>query len=176
MPPVSRRLRSASFSFACALSLTCWVACLHTSPCSTAFEGAVRALEGSACRLARHTLQIALRHHRARAGLPMTSPRCYSASFTDDMHQAVGALHAAFPAAPLLAAGYSLGALILTKYLAEVDQGHWPASEGARSAACAACPLFDLGGAPPQAARSDHSYMRMLLRRVSVAGEGDFRR
>jgi len=106
----------------------------------------------------------------------MTSPRCYSASFTDDMHQAVGALHAAFPAAPLLAAGYSLGALILTKYLAEVDQGHWPASEGARSAACAACPLFDLGGAPPQAARSDHSYMRMLLRRVSVAGEGDFRR
>ncbi len=113
---------------------------------------------------------------RARAGLPMTSPRCYSASFTDDMHQAVGALHAAFPAAPLLAAGYSLGALILTKYLAEVDQGHWPASEGARSAACAACPLFDLGGAPPQAARSDHSYMRMLLRRVSVAGEGDFRR
>ncbi len=66
MPPVSRRLRSASFSFACALSLTCWVACLHTSPCSTAFEGAVRALEGSACRLARHTLQIALRHHHGQ--------------------------------------------------------------------------------------------------------------
>ena len=57
----------------------------------------------------------------------MTSPRCYSASFTDDVHQAVGALRARFPAAPLLAAGYSLGALILTKYLAEVDQGHWPA-------------------------------------------------
>jgi predicted alpha/beta-fold hydrolase len=80
----------------------------------------------------------------------MTSPRCYSASFTDDVHQAVGALHARFPAAPLLAAGYSLGALILTKYLAEVDQGHWPSSEGARPAACRACRILHAGGAPPQ--------------------------
>jgi alpha-beta hydrolase superfamily lysophospholipase len=30
-----------------------------------------------------------------------------------------------FPTAPLFAVGYSLGAVILTKYLAEADSGHW---------------------------------------------------
>ncbi len=30
-----------------------------------------------------------------------------------------------FPDAPLFAAGYSLGSLILTKYLAEADTGKW---------------------------------------------------
>ena len=60
----------------------------------------------------------------------MTSPRCYSAAFTDDVHQAVCELRQRFPGAPLLAAGYSLGAVILTKYLSEADSGHWP-GEGA---------------------------------------------
>ena len=35
-----------------------------------------------------------------------------------------------FPKAPLFAAGYSLGALILTKYLAEADTGKWPGEGG----------------------------------------------
>ena len=60
----------------------------------------------------------------------MTSPRCYSAAFTDDVHQAVCELRRRFPAAPIVAAGYSLGAMLLTKYLAEADSGHWP-GEGA---------------------------------------------
>ena len=60
------------------------------------------------------------------AGLPMTSPRCYSAAFTDDVHQAVCELQRRFPGAPIVAAGYSLGAMLLTKYLAEADSGHWP--------------------------------------------------
>lgn len=56
----------------------------------------------------------------------MTSPRCYSAAFTDDVHQAVCELRRRFPGAPIVAAGYSLGAMLLTKYLAEADSGHWP--------------------------------------------------
>ena len=61
----------------------------------------------------------------------MTSPRCYSAAFTDDVHQAVCELRRRFPGAPIVAAGYSLGAMLLTKYLAEADSGHWP-GEGAQ--------------------------------------------
>lgn len=60
------------------------------------------------------------------AGLPLTSPKTYSAAFTDDAHMAVEAVQQQFPGAPLYAVGYSLGAVILTKYLAEADSGHWP--------------------------------------------------
>jgi predicted alpha/beta-fold hydrolase len=60
------------------------------------------------------------------AGLPLTSARCYSAAFTDDCHLGIEQVQERFPRAPLFAAGYSLGALILTKYLAEADSGKWP--------------------------------------------------
>ena len=70
----------------------------------------------------------------------MTSPRCYSAAFTDDVHQAVCELRCRFPGAPLLSAGYSLGAVILTKYLSEADSGHWP-GEGTLTTALCFCVL-----------------------------------
>lgn len=60
----------------------------------------------------------------------MTTPRCYSAAFTDDAHAAVEEVQLRFPDAPLFAAGYSLGSLILTKYLAEADSGKWPGQGG----------------------------------------------
>jgi predicted alpha/beta-fold hydrolase len=58
-------------------------------------------------------------------GLPLTGPKCYSAAFTDDAHVGVETVQRRFPEAPLFAAGYSLGSLILTKYLAEADTGKW---------------------------------------------------
>ena len=59
------------------------------------------------------------------AGLPLTNSRTYYAAFTDDAHFAVEEIQRRFPDAPLFAAGYSLGSLILTKYLAEADTGKW---------------------------------------------------
>lgn len=59
------------------------------------------------------------------AGLPLTNSRTYSAAFTDDAHFAVEEIQRRFPDVPLFAAGYSLGSLILTKYLAEADTGKW---------------------------------------------------
>jgi predicted alpha/beta-fold hydrolase len=66
----------------------------------------------------------------------MTVPKCYSATFTDDAHLGIEEVQRRFPDAPLFAAGYSLGALILTKYLAEADTGKWP-GQGRQHASCA---------------------------------------
>ena len=68
------------------------------------------------------------------AGLPLTNSRTYSAAFTDDAHFAVEEIQRRFPDAPLFAAGYSLGSLILTKYLAEADTGKWVGEGAARLA------------------------------------------
>ncbi len=56
----------------------------------------------------------------------------YSATFTDDVHLAIRTLRgryltAASQPAPLVAVGYSLGAVILTKYLSEAGRGSWGA-------------------------------------------------
>jgi predicted alpha/beta-fold hydrolase len=55
----------------------------------------------------------------AGAGTPITTPRLYSACHTDDLRQSLFYLSAMFPKAPLLGIGYSLGANVLTRYLAE---------------------------------------------------------
>ncbi len=75
------------------------------------------------------------------AGLPLTNSRTYSAAFTDDAHFAVDKIQRRFPDAPLFAAGYSLGSLILTKYLAEAGTGKWV---GNGAALCAALSKTDL--------------------------------
>lgn len=64
-------------------------------------------------------------NYRGCAGLPLTSPQCYNAVFTDDIHEAVLHVSRKFPAAPVFAVGYSLGALLLTKYTAEADSGRF---------------------------------------------------
>ncbi|WIA39100.1 hypothetical protein OEZ86_005239 [Tetradesmus obliquus] len=56
-------------------------------------------------------------------GLPLTSARGYNAINTADVHVAVQSIHSRFPAAPLMAVGYSLGSVLLAKYLAEADNG-----------------------------------------------------
>ncbi|KAF8064616.1 ABHD1 [Scenedesmus sp. PABB004] len=56
-------------------------------------------------------------------GLALTSARGYNAINTGDVHVAVASIRSRFPAAPLLAVGYSLGSVLLAKYLAEADNG-----------------------------------------------------
>ena len=75
---------------------------------------------------------------RGLGGVPMTTPRCYNAGYTGDIRAVVQELHARYPKAPLLGAGFSLGANVMAKYVGE---------EGdkcvLRSVICVSCP-FDL--------------------------------
>ncbi|KAI0082681.1 AB-hydrolase YheT [Panus rudis PR-1116 ss-1] len=56
---------------------------------------------------------------RGCAGVPITSPQLYSAGHTDDIRVALMYLSKRYPKAPLLGLGFSLGANVLTRYLAE---------------------------------------------------------
>jgi len=49
----------------------------------------------------------------------VTSRKFYSGGFTDDVRAVVRAVHDRYPARPQVAAGFSLGANVLTKYLGE---------------------------------------------------------
>ena len=62
---------------------------------------------------------------RGCSGLDLLTDQIYSACFTDDAHHAVKTLNMQFPDAKLTVVGFSLGSLILTKYLGEADSGDW---------------------------------------------------
>lgn len=53
------------------------------------------------------------------AGVPITSPQFYSAGYTDDIRVAILYISKRYPRAPLIGVGFSLGANVLTRYLAE---------------------------------------------------------
>lgn len=53
------------------------------------------------------------------AGVPITSPRFYSAGHTDDTRNALLYITHLYPKAPLLALGFSLGSNVITRYLGE---------------------------------------------------------
>lgn len=57
---------------------------------------------------------------RGCGGLPLKSSRVYSAMDTSDVHAAVCHIERLYPNAPIMLAGYSLGAMLLTKYIAEL--------------------------------------------------------
>ncbi|EIN07419.1 AB-hydrolase YheT [Punctularia strigosozonata HHB-11173 SS5] len=59
---------------------------------------------------------------RGCAGTPLTSPQLYSAAHTDDLRQALLYIAHLYPNAPLMGIGFSLGANVLTRYLAEEAQ------------------------------------------------------
>ncbi|KAI0941687.1 hypothetical protein AcW1_003505 [Taiwanofungus camphoratus] len=69
---------------------------------------------------------------RGCAGVPLTSPQLYSAGHTDDLRVAVYYIRKKYPRAPLIGVGFSLGACVLTRYLAE---------EGENSRLAAGCVL-----------------------------------
>lgn len=56
---------------------------------------------------------------RGCAGTPVTSPQLYSAGHTDDIRQALWYVRKMYPRAPLVGLGFSLGANVLCRYLAE---------------------------------------------------------
>ncbi|KAJ6632140.1 Alpha/Beta hydrolase protein [Mycena sp. CBHHK59/15] len=66
------------------------------------------------------------------AGVPVTSPRLYTAGHTDDLRQALIYISHMYPGAPLIGLGFSMGAGILVRYLAE---------EGSASRLVSACAL-----------------------------------
>ena len=56
---------------------------------------------------------------RGCGGLKLESPRPYSQLDTDDVHTAIAGLRKMYPDAPILLAGFSMGAMLVTRYLAE---------------------------------------------------------
>jgi predicted alpha/beta-fold hydrolase len=66
------------------------------------------------------------------AGVPITTPQLYSAGYTDDIRIALMFIAHRYPNAPLLGLGFSLGANVITRYLAE---------EGLRSRLMSGCAL-----------------------------------
>ncbi|KZV94660.1 AB-hydrolase YheT [Exidia glandulosa HHB12029] len=56
---------------------------------------------------------------RGCAGVPVTSAQFYSAGHTDDLRAAVSFIRHLYPKAKLLGIGFSLGANVMTRYLAE---------------------------------------------------------
>ncbi|GBE81054.1 AB-hydrolase YheT [Sparassis latifolia] len=59
---------------------------------------------------------------RGCAGVPITSPQLYSAGHTEDVRVAVMYIARKYPKAPLIGLGFSLGANVMTRYLAEEGQ------------------------------------------------------
>ena len=59
---------------------------------------------------------------RGRGGLGLKSPRTYSAANTEDLAEILDYLSLNFPEAPVIAAGVSLGGIILGNYLAALGE------------------------------------------------------
>lgn len=55
----------------------------------------------------------------AGAGVPLTSAQFYGLGHTDDFRQAMFYIAEKYPRAPLLGLGFSLGANLLARYVAE---------------------------------------------------------
>ncbi|KAH0583899.1 hypothetical protein H2248_009492 [Termitomyces sp. 'cryptogamus'] len=86
------------------------------------YEPYVRAVLSHACAPAEKGglgFRAVVVNFRGCAGVPITSPQLYSAGHTDDLRQAVFYIAHKYPNAPLLGLGFSLGANVLTRYLAE---------------------------------------------------------
>lgn len=75
----------------------------------------VRCLAGAAHELGARCVVV---NHRGLGGVPLATPRLYSAVSHGDLADAVRAVAARAPSRPLLAVGVSLGGLILGQYLA----------------------------------------------------------
>ncbi|KAJ6524296.1 AB-hydrolase YheT [Mycena vulgaris] len=89
---------------------------------------------------------------RGCAGVPITSPRLYTPGHTDDLRLALIYISQMYPRAPLLGVGFSMGAGILIRYLAE---------EGPASRLIAACAL----GCPWDNVLNSHMLESTFLRR-----------
>jgi len=97
---------------------------------------------------------------RGCAGVPLTTPQLYSSCHTDDIRQALLYISHRYPRALLLGLGFSLGANVLTRYVAEEGE------ECRLISACAlACP-WDL------VANADALHHHWLNRNIYAKGMG----
>jgi len=62
---------------------------------------------------------------RGLCGVPMITPRPYNAGYTEDIRETLNYLHEKFPKAPLMLAGFSLGANVVCRYVCE-EKGNAP--------------------------------------------------
>ena len=69
-------------------------------------------------------MRVVVLNCRSCAHSSLLTPTSYHAAWTHDLRHVVALLHARFPAAPLLALGFSLGANILCNYLGEERYTH----------------------------------------------------
>lgn len=91
-------------------------------------------IKGSCAAAAAAGWRAAVLTYRGCGGLALTSPRPYTATWTADVAAALSAAGAAYPAAASTAAvGYSLGAVILAKYVAEAEAGRVGPAKGTRT-------------------------------------------
>ncbi|KAJ7019908.1 AB-hydrolase YheT [Mycena alexandri] len=98
---------------------------------------------------------------RGCSGVPITSPKFYTAAQTDDLRQALMHIQKLYPRAPLLGLGFSIGGNVLIRYLAE---------EGVNSRLSSACIL----GCPwDLETNNDHLLHSTLGRRVYLRGMGE---
>ncbi|KAJ2901419.1 hypothetical protein GGI21_004696 [Coemansia aciculifera] len=58
-------------------------------------------------------------NHRGLGRTPLTSPKLYNGGDTSDFRDTVQYIHDSFPEAPLLGVAFSMGAMLLTKYMGE---------------------------------------------------------
>ncbi|KAJ7632595.1 Alpha/Beta hydrolase protein [Roridomyces roridus] len=86
------------------------------------YESYVRSVLAPACKSVREGglgYRAVVVNFRGCAGVPVTSPQLYSAGYTGDIRQALVYISQLYPGAPLLGLGFSLGANIMTRYIAE---------------------------------------------------------
>lgn len=95
--------------------------CLPISEGGLGYRAVVVNFRGCMFRFGPHPRNV-LMATPSGAGVPVTSPQLYSAGHTDDLRQAVFYISAHFPNAPLLGLGFSLGANVMTRYIAEEGQ------------------------------------------------------
>ncbi|KAJ7155988.1 Alpha/Beta hydrolase protein [Mycena crocata] len=102
------------------------------------YESYVRSILVPACRAVEEGglgYRAVVVNYRGCAGVPVSSPQLYSAGETGDIRQALIYISQLYPRAPLLGLGFSLGANVLTRYLAEEGE------QSRLSSGCAlACP------------------------------------
>jgi len=99
------------------------------------YEAYIRSILSTACRPVSEGglgYRAVVINFRGCAGVPMTSKQLYSAGYTDDLRVALMYIVKQYPNAPLLGMGFSLGANVLVRYLAE---------EGERSRLLSGCAL-----------------------------------
>jgi len=107
--------------------------------------------------------------NRGCNGVPLTAPRGYSATNTHDLHRVIQSIKGRFPSAPIFAAGYSMGGISLTKYLAEADSGLFDVAHTSSTPALSTtrAPSFSGSGLVAAAVVSSPVCLANMMKRIT---------